>query len=108
MKHGLGTPATFPERVRLAATNVGETVMPHIEQTLAVVEMVNLQLAASNKQIMKEAKDDVICRRLMTVPGVGPITAVGFVAAIDDETRFAHAYRVQSYLGLTPGEDSSS
>ena len=44
----------------------------------------------------------------MTVPGVGPITALRFVAAIDDVTRFSDAHQVESYLGLTPGENSSS
>jgi transposase len=40
----------------------------------------------------------------MTVPGVGPVTAVRFVAAIDRVERFAHASCVASYLGLIPGE----
>jgi transposase len=44
----------------------------------------------------------------MTVPGVGPITSLRFVAAVDDPSRFSTAHRVQSYLELTPGEHSSS
>src|SRR5215510_9958288 len=44
----------------------------------------------------------------MTAPGIGPVTALRFVAAIDEPGRFATAHRVQSYLGLTPGEHSSS
>src|SRR2546423_12651639 len=44
----------------------------------------------------------------MTVPGVGPITAMRFVATLDDIKRFSTAHDVQSYLGLTPGENSSS
>jgi transposase len=36
------------------------------------------------------------------------VTAVRFVAALDDVTRFRNAHAVQSYLGLTPGENSSS
>ena len=44
----------------------------------------------------------------MTVPGVGPVTAVRFLAAVDEIGRFADAHRVQSYFGLTPGEASSS
>ena len=42
------------------------------------------------------------------MPGVGPLTALRFVAAIDEPGRFATAHHVQSYLGLTPGEHSSS
>lgn len=44
----------------------------------------------------------------MSVPGVGPVTSVRFAAAIDDVTRFPSAHAVESFLGLTPGENSSS
>jgi hypothetical protein len=42
------------------------------------------------------------------VPGVGPSTALRFVAALDVVTRFASAHKVEAYLGLSPGEKSSS
>lgn len=48
------------------------------------------------------------CVRVMTVPGVGPATAVRFVAALDGVVRFRTAHEVESYFGLTPGEHSSS
>ena len=51
---------------------------------------------------------DPLCRRLMTTPGVGPSTAVRFVAALDDISRFESAHKVEAYLGLAPGESSSS
>ncbi len=44
----------------------------------------------------------------MTVPGVGWVTALRFVATLDEIGRFADAHRVESYLGLVPGERSSS
>ena len=44
----------------------------------------------------------------MTVPGVGPVTALRFVATLDQVDRFGDAHRVASYLGLAPGESSSS
>ena len=45
--------------------------------------------------------------RLMTHPGVGPITALAFVLIIGDPTRFANSKKLASYLGLIPAEDSS-
>lgn len=54
------------------------------------------------RTIGKWAKDDAICRRLMTVPGVGPLIAAGFRAAIDDPHRFPRSSLVGAYLGLTP------
>ncbi len=44
----------------------------------------------------------------MTVPGVGWVTALRFVATLDQSQRFADGHRVESYLGLVPGERSSS
>jgi transposase len=46
--------------------------------------------------------------QLMSVPGVGPITALRFIAAVDQFERFEDAHKLESYFGLTPGERSSS
>lgn len=54
------------------------------------------------KEIMEYATKDETCRRLMEIPGVGPITAVSFVTAIGDPSRFEKAVNVGAYLGLTP------
>jgi transposase len=50
---------------------------------------------------------DAVVRRLVTAPGVGPVTAAAFVAALDDAGRFAGAHQVEAYLGLVPAEQSS-
>jgi transposase len=44
----------------------------------------------------------------MTVPGVGPVTAMRFVAAVDQVERFPNSHALESYVGLVPGENSSS
>jgi len=43
-----------------------------------------------------------LCQRFMSVPGVGPLTALTFITAIDDPTRFVKSSSVGAYLGLTP------
>ena len=48
-----------------------------------------------------------VVRRLTTLPGIGPITASAYVAALDDAARFGGAAQVASYLGLVPREYSS-
>lgn len=53
-------------------------------------------------RIGKATKQSDVCRRLMTVPGVGPMTALAFVSAIDDPARFEKSASVGAYLGLTP------
>ena len=44
----------------------------------------------------------------MTVPGIGPMTSLCFVSVVDTFERFHDAHALESYLGLTPGESSSS
>jgi transposase len=98
----------LPERLRAHAAALGQELAPHIEQELQTLEFLTKQLKAADKELKRIAMENPLCVRLMTVPGVGPSTAVLFVATIDDPTRFSSAHRVASYLGLTPGERSSS
>jgi transposase len=99
-----GASSTFHERVR---TLVGEPPT-HIERLLEMIEQLTLQIDQADRELVIFAKEDSTCRRLMTVPGVGPVVAIRFLAGIDDASRFESAHRVASYIGLTPGERSSS
>ena len=102
-----GTPISFPTRVREAALERPAGLPVSVERVLQVIDLLNEQIRAADKELEKLAEQDPLCRRLMTVPGIGPTTAIRFVAAIDDVSRFRKAHVLQSYLGLTPGEDSS-
>lgn len=103
-----GSVNTFADRVRGHAESVGEPLPEHIERQLRLLSVVIEETKAADKQLKKLAEQHEVCRRLMTVPGIGPVTALRFVAAIDEPRRFPSAHRVQSYIGLTPGEHSSS
>jgi len=48
------------------------------------------------------AQSDPVCRRLMTAPGIGPVGAVTYRAAVDIPTRFKQSRNVAAHLGLTP------
>jgi transposase len=48
------------------------------------------------------AREDPVCQRLMSVPGVGAITALRFKAGVDDPARFKHSKTVAAHFGLTP------
>jgi hypothetical protein len=61
-----------------------------------------VQVARLDKLLLTQARQDPACQRLMTVPGVGAITATAFIATIDDPARFKHSVSVGAYLGLTP------
>ena len=53
-------------------------------------------------QLVRFARENELCRRLMEIPGVGPICALNFYAAIGEPERFRRNADVGSYLGLTP------
>lgn len=103
-----GTTATFVDRTRAHAAALQQAMPEHIERMLPLIEAVTKEIKAADKQLEALTDEHPIAKLLMTVPGVGPVTAVRFLAAIDDPSRFRSAHAVQSYLGLTPGERSSS
>lgn len=55
-----------------------------------------------DRRVKRAATHDKVCMRMMTVPGVGPIAALSFKAAVDDPTRFKRSRTVAAHFGLTP------
>ena len=80
------------DRPELAAT---------VEPLLKVREAIEGQIAHLDRKVMRLARSDVQVRRFMTAPGVGAITALCFLATIDDPTRFNRSRSVGAYVGLT-------
>jgi transposase len=72
-------------------------VRPLLEARTAVER----QVSELDRKVMKLVRCDAQVRRFMTVPGVGPITALTFKATIDDPARFARSRSVGAYIGLT-------
>ena len=54
-----------------------------------------------HRQVLAIVRTDDVCRRLMTVPGVGALVAVTFKATVDDPGRFASSKAVGAHFGLT-------
>lgn len=101
------TPESLPKRVRQALLDDPEGLPAHLERVLVALETVSQQIAEADTELRTLANADARMTRLMTVPGVGPVTAARFVAAIDDVERFPTAASVASYLGLVPGEHTT-
>ena len=59
-------------------------------------------VAAIDTDLKRLAKASGACRRLMTIPGVGHLTALAFTAAVDDPQRFRRSRDIGAYLGLVP------
>jgi transposase len=96
----------FAARVReLAAGEAG--LEEAVSALLAVRERLEQQIEALEARILGFARRSDPCRRLMTIPGVGALTAVSFVAAVDDPARFRRSSGVGAYFGLTPRRHQS-
>jgi transposase len=104
----LGTPsrATFAARVRELAGDDPQ-VRPLVEPLLAILATMLDQLARLIKQVLDVVRAEPVCRRLLSVPGVGPITALTFRATIDRPDRFRRSRDVGAHLGLTPARYQS-
>ena len=79
------------DRPELAAA-----VVPLLSARAAIEQ----QIADLDRKVMRLARNNAQARRFMTAPGVGPITALCFLATIDDPTRFKRSRSVGAYLGL--------
>jgi transposase len=93
--------AGFRDQFKIATA--GDSILEVVATSLiAVHEVVCAEAAAIEDELMVLARDSELARRLMTVPGVGPIVSLNFIAAVDDVGRFARVSDVGAYLGLTP------
>ncbi|WP_247282073.1 MULTISPECIES: transposase [unclassified Bradyrhizobium] len=78
-----------------------------IAPLLSIHEQICKQQSKFDDEVRQLAKSDETTRRLMTVPGVGVVTALTFRHTIDDPSRFRSASSVGAYLGLTPRRNQS-
>ena len=83
---------------------VPEALTTTLAPVLTVLEGLAPVLDAADAEATAAAAADPVVTRLMTVPGVGPITALTFRAALDDVTRFADAKAVARTSGWCPGK----
>ena len=73
-----------------------------IEALLRVREGMRAERKAQDRTLAILSRHDQVTRRLMTIPGVGPVTALAFKATIDDVDRFATSKALGAHLGFDP------
>ena len=94
-------------KMNVFAVRAAELTEDRPELAAAVVPLLNAraaieqQIADLDRKVMRLARNNAQVRRFMTAPGVGPITALCFLATIDDPTRFKRSRSVGAYVGLT-------
>jgi len=86
---------------------VPSVVRPILEFVCAEIRELEQRIRAVERQLNDLARDIPAVRRLMTIPGIGLLTATALVAFVGDVVRFRSGRRFASYLGLTPRERSS-
>jgi len=92
---------------RLDQVALPETMEDELAPLVVTMQVINEQIAEAERRLSEQVKNDAVATRLMTVPGVGPVTAGTFVAVVDTVERFSTARQVRAYLGLVPREMSS-
>lgn len=104
----LGTPtrAAFADRVRELAGD-DTAIMPLVEPLLAVLGTMLREFVRLTRHVLDVVREEKVCRRMMSAPGVGPITALAFRATIDRPDQFRRSRDVGAHLGLTPARYQS-
>jgi transposase len=104
---GFGLKVGEVSRGRFAA-RIRELVAGHamldriIASMLLAREALRSEFGTLHRELLAIVRADAVCRRLMTVPGVGAVVAVTFKSAVDDPRRFVRSRILGAYFGLTP------
>ena len=78
-----------------------------VDPLLSIRRVMRQQLAILHKMLLDVVREDPVCRRFMTVPGVGPVVALTYRASVDQPHRFVHSRAVGAHAGLTPKRHQS-
>jgi transposase len=101
LKVGVVSKGRFEARIRDLVA--GQATLERVaEPMLRARVALRRELAGVHREVLLIVRADDVCRRLMTVPGVGAIVALTFKAAVDDPARFRHSKDVGPHFGLTP------
>jgi transposase len=94
--------ARRPRGPRHRAARRPARLLAIVRPVLEVRAVLLAQRAALHRMVLDAVRAEPVCRRLMTVPGVGPVTALAFRATVDQPERFARSRSVGAHLGLAP------
>src|SRR5215211_2379499 len=101
LKIGEISKGQFATRVR--ALTAGHAMLEKIaDAMLRAREALQTEFARLHRAMLSIARADEVCRRLMTVPGVGALIAVTFTSAVDRPERFSRSRAVGAHFWLTP------
>lgn len=96
----------FDEEVR-SSCNQHDALYVGVAALLDTLGRVEVELAGLDKRVRQITSASKPCWHLMSVPGVGPLTSLAFVATVEEPRRFRTGRSIGSYIGLTPARYQS-
>jgi transposase len=90
----------FEARINELVANLSDLAVV-VEPLLVVRRVLREQIEILHRRLLTIVRDDEVCRRLMTVPGVGPVVALTYRATVDVPARFRKSKSVGAVFGLT-------
>ena len=106
LKVGVVGASKFEARVRELVENLPD-LAELVEPLLIVRRTLREQIGILHGRLLAIVRTDDVCRRLMTVPGVGPVVALTYRATVDVPARFRNSKAVGAVFGLTPSRYQS-
>ena len=106
LKVGMVGTIKFEARVKELIENFPD-LAALVEPLLVVRRVLREQISILHRRVLTAVRNDEVCRRLMTVPGVGPVVALTYRATVDVPARFRKSKSVGAVFGLTPARDQS-
>jgi len=106
LKVGMVGTVKFEARIRELVENLLD-LAALVEPLLVVRRVLHEQINVLHRRLLAIVRDDAVCRRLMTIPGVGPVVALTYRATVDVPARFKNSKAVGAVFGLTPSKYQS-
>jgi transposase len=106
LKVGMVGTVKFEARIKELVENLPDLAVL-VEPLLIVLRVVREQLGILHHRLLAIVRDDDVCRRLMTTPGVGPVVALTYRVTVDVPARFRNSKAVGAMFGLTPAKYQS-
>jgi transposase len=106
LKVGMVGTVKFEARIKELVENLPDLAVL-VEPLLIVRRVLRDQIAVLHRRLLAVVREDDVCRRLMTVPGVGPVVALTYRVTVDVPARFRNSKSVGAVFGLTPSKYQS-
>jgi transposase len=106
LKVGMVGAVKFEARIKELVANLPD-LAALVEPLLVVRRVLRQQTAVLHRRLLAIVKDDEVCRRLMTIPSVGPVVALTYRATVDVPAHFRNSKAVGAAFGLTSAKYQS-